>query len=129
MTDDILSTIRAARFDVELAWRLWWPIPPPESVTLWARIVVGEDWVRSHQAPKELAKGKALLSSLKLKLDAQDRLEAQPGKAQDVRKAWDAAEERYLRAEAVYLRLVRQGVDYEWTATDEERLQAVIARG
>lgn len=129
MTDDILSAIRTARFDVDLAWRRWWYIPTPESVTLWARIIVGQDWLKGHLAEKEQATGKALLSSLKLKLDAQDSLEAIPGKLRDARQAWDIAEARFAAAEEAYMRLVRGGVDYELTPADEGQLQAAMTRG
>jgi hypothetical protein len=108
MTDDILTQLRLARHNLDFAWSIWGGMTQPASVTLYARIVVGEDWLKEHEAPKDQKAGGALLAKLKAQLEEQRALEAQPGQMHDNRVAWDQAEGRFLDTERVYLHYVHE---------------------
>jgi hypothetical protein len=129
--DDILISIHLARFHLELAWRRWYPLAPPESVKMQARIALGQDWLLGHPEPGDQKKGIALLASLREQLDALLLQEALPGAAQAGRLAWDDAAARFVAADAKYLELVGAAWDRgvygkgeKWTALDETRARA-----
>ena len=78
----------------------------PLSVTLRARIVVGEDWLMAHTSPEEQALGRDLIAQLRAQAHNEELAEQEPGRKRNARAAWDAAERRFLEAESEYLRLV-----------------------
>ena len=108
MTDDpsIRARLLAARHSIDFAWSTWCGMTQPKSVTLQARIVVGEDWLQEHPSASDQTKGRDLLATLRAQLHEQRLAEEEPGPLRNARGAWDAAESRFLAAEHEYLRLV-----------------------
>lgn len=112
---DIRRRLLSARRSLDVAWSTWAGMITPESVKLRARIVVGEDWLQMHLSPGDQAMGLELLGKLRAQAHNEELAEAEPGRKQNARRAWDAAESRFLAAESEYLRLVRdarkQGIE------------------
>ena len=108
MTDDldIRKRLQSARHALDFAWSTWAGMTQPKSVTLRARIVVGEDWLREHSTPADQARGVGLLAELRAQAHNEELEEQAPGRKRNARGAWDAAESRFLAAEHEYLRLV-----------------------
>lgn len=103
---DLRRRLLAARHAVDITWATWSGMKQPESVTLRARIVVGEDWLKAHTKPAEQARGADLIAQLRAQAHQEELAESEPGQKQNHRRAWDAAESRFLAAEHEYLRLV-----------------------
>lgn len=108
MTDDldIRKRLRAARYALNFAWTTWNGMAQPASVTLRARIVVGEDWLSEHPGKADQARGAELIAKLRAQAHEEELAESVPGAKRNQRRAWDTAEARFLDAEREYLRLV-----------------------
>ncbi len=103
---DIRRKLRESRSALNFAWSTWSGMKQPLSVTLRARIVVGEDWLMVHTSPEEQARGRDLIAQLRAQAHNEELAEQEPGRKHNIRAAWDAAERRFLAAESEYLRLV-----------------------
>jgi len=103
---DLRRRLRDARNALNFAWTTWSGMKQPLSVTLRARIVVGEEWLMAHTSPEEQALGRDLIAQLRAQAHNEELAEQEPGRKHNIRAAWDAAESRFLAAESEYLRLV-----------------------
>ena len=79
---DVRCRLRDARNALNFAWTTWSGMKQPLSVTLRARIVVGEEWLMAHTSPEEQALGRDLIAQLRAQAHNEERPSRRPTQAQ-----------------------------------------------